>query len=194
LERWPQHPKGFRTVEDGISGGVTTGEFDEFWRNGLLYASNSAVLNGDYCFAMNGHQINEEQLEELKLELLESETLKDHLHIFTEINYHSCGSQYFFAENDYLLLVVAYLDPTDDRFPDDVTPSDFVGFIVPPRVGAHINSYIWHCPPILLNNFSETKGRIFTGQARVHSKIYYEPVKEHGGVLSVSLALIHSKL
>jgi ureidoglycolate hydrolase len=195
IEKWPKHPRGFRDIEDGVGGGATVGDFEIFWRDGLLYATNSAVANGDYCFALNGTQISKDGLESLQLPACDPSLLQNHIAVFTEINYHACGSQYFFAEKDYLLLIIAPNDTSSDRFPDNVLPSDFIAFVVPPGTGAHINSYVWHCPPVLLNHFvNDEKGKVLTGQAKVHSKIYYDPVKEHKVLLGVSLSDIESKM
>jgi len=164
LEQWPQHPKGFRSIVDGYGGGVTRGVFTCEWRADRYYASNSGVENGDYCFAQRDKDDDSELM----------------ITVTNEINYHSCGSQWFYSDAPILLLVGKISDPK--RWPDGVRPSDFQVFTVPSKTGVHIDSYIWHCPPISLNNKRIT---VETAQARTHSKIYYDPVKEDNSILAI---------
>ena len=46
---------------------------------------------------------------------------------------------------------------------------------------------VWHSPPILAGASGSVVMR--TKQARVHTKIYYRPLSEHGALLRVPLAL-----
>lgn len=162
LEKWPKHIRGWRNIEDGIGGGETSGEFELEWKDGKHYASNSGVSNGDYCFA--------------------NLTDDGKIQITNEINYHACGSQLFFSPHFPLILLVAKIDE-EDRYPDDIRPNDFVAFLVPPMVGIHLNSYVYHCPPIL--HPSNKKATVWTKQARVHSKIYYNPLEEDKTIFEI---------
>lgn len=162
LEKWAKHPNGYREVHDGISGGITQGKFNVEWRESMLYSYNDAV-SGDYCFASQGYQ---------------------NVKVTNEINYHSCGSQMFYSKYSDIYLLVAVIPDDSNRFPDSVEPSDFRCFRVPRGTGAHINSYVWHCPPIIFPNITSTQ--IFTKQAKVHSKIYYDPIKEHNTIFVIA--------
>ena len=156
LEKWPAHPDGFRSIEDGVGGGETKGHFLIGWKDGQLKAKNTAVKHGDYEAYCCLDQ------EERSIEILE------------EINYHACGSQMFFCKNKSMILVVAKIEMDDEiRYPDDVHVTDFEAFMVPPGVGVHFRSYIWHCPPIILPEVKSAL--IMTKQSKVHSKVYYYP-------------------
>jgi hypothetical protein len=189
LEKWPK--PAWREVEDGISGGTTEGTFTLEWTSiGAHKACNSGVKDGDYLFAWSSA--------EKAIKPQTSVDYNDYTNATTrsifcreEINYHACGSQLFFCSDTPFLLLLAKLP--DDRFPDDITPRDFKAFYVPESTGVNVNSYIWHAPPISLPPwFLRTKGtkiptktNMLTKQSKVHSKIYYDPYKEHNTVLEI---------
>jgi hypothetical protein len=206
LTSWPQ--PDWRTVEDGVGGGTTEGTFECRWEDGSHYASNSGVAHGDYQFAFSTLEkaVENEKIATASatsssryigygVELPASDSLLDMYYCCTEINYHACGSQLFAAvsstssherENekdcsaDFICLVAL---PPPDRAPDDVLPSDFIALFVPRGTGLSLGARVWHTPPIICG---QTSAILKTKQARVHSKIYYHPLREHSTVLSVS--------
>ena len=160
LARWPNE-NGFRKVEDGISGGTTSGKFEIKWINDILFVENSGVEDGKYQFA---HKKN------------------NSIFITNEINRHACGSQYFFSyEIDFIVMIGIV---ANDKHPDFIKFDDFVCFKVPKNSGIHINTNVWHSPPL---TFKEN-GFIYTAQSKVHSKIYYDPIEEHNVVLKIDCA------
>jgi hypothetical protein len=204
LEQWPKHPKGWRNIEDGLGGGVTKGEFTMIWKDNLFYSSNSGVLDGDYCFAIGGTS-DASVFEDhgLRLSSADIGDMQNKIIVWTEINYHACGSQYFYCEDQYMLAIIAVIDD-ETRWPDSVRPEDFICYIIPPKVGAHINAFVWHCPPIAIpnplscesfvNNDAKMRSLCKTAQGKVHSKIYFNVVDECKSVLAVNLADISAAL
>ncbi|GAB5360680.1 hypothetical protein AAMO2058_000648200 [Amorphochlora amoebiformis] len=179
LEQWPQ--PGRRPVIDGVSGGVTEGDFSLEWNNGTHIAENTAVQDGVYSFAWDG---GDEALQAAGWGI--SSPCKSSCpsaYMFTEINYHACGSQLFYSKHEPFVLMVA--KPSEDRFPDEVFPEDFLAFYCPEGSGVNVNAFVWHSPPVspLFNRKIVMK----TKQAAVHSKIYYDPLKEHSTLLRVAL-------
>ena len=147
------------------------GIFSLFWEQGFHYATNTGVNEGNYCFALsniNNDLNNEILIEKYPNYQFPMKELSNNIGLFCEINYHACGSQLFYSKNDYMLLVVAVIDD-EQRWPDQIYPSDFQCFIVQPNLGIHINSYVWHAPPINLignNNQSNICENIITKQSK----------------------------
>ena len=73
--------------------------------------------------------------------------------------------------------------PKPSRFPDNVLPEDFHAFYLPAGTGLCVDAYTWHCPPIAVG----LSANMITKQAAVHSKIYYNPLKEHNVVLEIPI-------
>lgn len=193
VKRWPQI--GWRPVEDGLSGGdnVTSGSFHLEWRDGEHIAQNTGVQDGSYCFAWSTEdaamRASEEELSahELAMEIAEKDSRNSHgesmhAYCFTEINYHSCGGQTFFTDDAPVGLLLAL--PPENRFPDNILPTDFEAFELPPGIGINIDACVWHAPPIVHPRYKKTTMQ--TKQAKVHSKIYYDPLNEHGTLLKIS--------
>jgi hypothetical protein len=182
INRWPKHPRGFREVHDGVSGGYTEGSFSVEWvtettGQAKLHVVNDSVADGDYCFAET------EGPEDAEGSLVK---------VYRELNHHCDGSQMFFCETHEIYLLLCENNHQDPGFPDHVDPTKFVCFKIPKGIGAHINSYIWHCPPMISPKVQETKFygtkvQVFTKQGRVHSKIYYDPVEEHRIVFGIKI-------
>lgn len=195
VKRWPQI--GWRPVEDGLSGGdnVTSGSFHLEWRNGEHIAQNTGVQDGSYCFAwsnqdaaaraaeedMSAHELSMKIPYENEMSIAPNKESM-HAYCFTEINYHSCGGQTFFTNDAPVGMLLAL--PPENRFPDNILPTDFEAFELPPGVGINIDACVWHAPPIVHPRFKKTTMQ--TKQAKVHSKIYYDPLKEHDTLLRIN--------
>ena len=159
IEKWPQ--PSWRPVVDGVGGGVTEGEFTLEWKDDKFYASNSGVADGDYVFASKkGERIS----------------------LLSELNYHACGSQLFFTSQSPLILAVAKTFGDNDN----VTPLDWKAFVIPKNVGVSLDAGVWHAPPILFPSNS-AKVIVKTRQAKVHSKIYYDPLEEDSTLLEIEV-------
>uniref|UniRef100_A0A0G4I2M6 Uncharacterized protein n=1 Tax=Chromera velia CCMP2878 TaxID=1169474 RepID=A0A0G4I2M6_9ALVE len=213
LTKWPQ--KFWRPVEDGVSGGVAEGAFTAEWtRDGVLEAANSAITT---CSHDGGRDVytygwlrGRDAASAATLPLEAALPSPPCAFIWTEINYHACGSQSFFCADQHLVLLVAKVgeDPATlghggsavRRCLVDVRPGDFVAFRVPPGVGIHIDADVWHAPPVPLPHLlapdgegtglcTPSKALVLTKQAKVHTKIYYDPAREHGTLLAVPLQL-----
>ena len=199
LERWPQ--QGWRPLVDGISGGTTEGSFDLYWRDGVHYAVNSGVTEGAYAFSFRSpddaiseavrHHLHYTQPPHGGLEAKSSPIISPHpsdgidpvpssFYLSSEINYHACGSQLFISLNNPFLLVLARGNPR----PDEVRSADFQAFRIPPGLGVNVSSFVWHAPPIAILPGRTT---MRTRQAKVHSKIYYNPFVEHQELIRVDL-------
>eukprot|EP00750_Incisomonas_marina_P032845 INCI938.1.p1 GENE.INCI938.1~~INCI938.1.p1 ORF type:complete len:281 (-),score=40.99 INCI938.1:26-868(-) len=205
VERWPQ--PSWRPVSDGLSGGdnTTEGDFILRWtEDGVHFASNTGVADGDYAFAwrspeeavaaatqgksafqlFNVHGGTASEQQHTASKHTGDNNDSDTAYLFTEINYHACGSQLFFTRDAPVVLLLAR--PPADRFPDDVQPDDFEALLVPPGLGVNVDTCVWHSPPLALSGQATT---MRTRQARVHSKVYYDPLAENGVLLSVDLSL-----
>lgn len=217
---WPQ--PGWRQVEDGVSGGTTQGDFVLEWRGGAHYAVNTGVKEGAYCFAWadpnSAIAASKEHGKAYEAYLAGSATRGqndlaketkngtsedlgiDGLFMFYEINYHACGGQLFYSADAPIVLLVASLPK--DRFPDDIAPTDFEAFYCPPGVGVNVAPFVWHAPPVASfwpgEQYKGVAGieRVVmrTKQAAVHSKIYYDPLREHNTLLKVDASDIAAKL
>lgn len=195
LVPWPA--ASWRPVVDGLSGGVTEGKFELQWTaDGRHFATNTGVTDGDYCFAWDDPETAVEasgdstDAFDLATRTFAPQSIATpgqitQAHLFYEINYHACGSQLFQSLDAPVLLVLA-ASSTDD--PDRVNPADFRCFVVPPGIGVDVDAMVWHAPPIAHPEHPQTTMR--TKQARVHSKIYYDPLKEHGTLLRLDFESI----
>ena len=183
INQWPQ--PGWRKVVDGLSGGdnTTTGEFTLEWKDNRHYATNSAVADGDYCFTWNNLDVAlKDSL--YKRTLPETNTtFNNNLFLFEEINYHACGSQLFYSNDNPIILLLA--KPSENRNNDDILPEDFETFLIPAGLGVHIDAYVWHSPPIL-PNYDKTIV-VKTKQSKINSKIYYNPLTEHNTLLYIQV-------
>jgi ureidoglycolate lyase len=170
LEKWPQ--PCWRPVVDGVGGGVIRSVFKAEWNCGVYTSHNVGISNGEYSNVFSS----------LSSALILTPTcdrgyqIPPKCYVRSEINYHACGSQIFYSDSLFVLLLA--------KPGDDVKPDDFRALYVPPGVGVEVNSFVWHTPPILTHC---TSGIVYTKQARVHSKIYYDPLIEDGVVFCVNL-------
>jgi ureidoglycolate hydrolase len=215
VEKWPR--SGWREIEDGVGGGTTEGSFMLAWEaDGSHKAFNSGVADGAYQFAWDSateavaassirdgyvqHDSSSTDINDLDIFQGANTTS---IFAFEEINYHACGSQCFYSEKDPIFLLLATLP--QERWPDDIIPTDFKCFYVPPGLGVNVAPFVWHSPPIAVPGYSSdscdesscsSNGNcadnqkvactvMKTKQAKVHSKIYYDPVKEHGTLLEI---------
>lgn len=186
--QWPKVKGGYREVEDGLSGGdnVTEGEFILKWTNyGDHIAINSGVKDGHYCFAWNSKQGAVVSSTSTLLNYSTSDLNVRHAYCYEEINYHSCGSQLFQCLDYPVSLLLAKVE---GRHVDDIQPSDFRVFILPSGVGVNIDPLVWHSPPIAVPN--HPKVNMKTKQAKVHSKIYYDPLQEHNTLLRIDFTKV----
>ncbi|KAL1504416.1 hypothetical protein AB1Y20_010822 [Prymnesium parvum] len=198
LQRWPA--RGWRPVAAGDEAGCTSGSFTLAWSHGAHAASNSAVAHGDYVFAWSTRDAalaaaaspappsppsngsSPSPPSPSSPASADASGRGEHAYLWSEINYHACGSQLFFTPDAAVLLLLAL--PPPHRAPDDVRPDDFRAFYCPAGLGVNVDAFVWHSPPI-----ATTDGQVAmrTRQARVHSKIYYDPLQEHGVLLQVPL-------
>ena len=110
-------------------------------------------------------------------------TFNNHIFLFEEINYHACGSQLFYSNDNPVILLLA--KSIDNRNNDDILPEDFETFLIPAGLGVNIDAFVWHAPPILPNY--DKKNVVKTKQSKVHSKIYYNPLTEHNTLLYIQV-------
>lgn len=157
---WPQ--EGWRPVQDGVSGGRTSGVFKVAWgADGRVRVTNTAVKDGDYAFAhfADGCVVVE-----------------------SEINRHACGGQKFCCDDADIYILAGM---TSGARKDDVSLADFHAFKVPKSTVVHLNADVWHCPPFVAPEVGVAT--ILTEQAAVHSKIYYDPVGEDEHTFAIEL-------
>lgn len=167
---------GWRPVEDGISGGTTEGDFILNWDKNKHYSSNAGVKDGDY---INAFRDTYSLLNHISSSKNVLQRKKGKAYCANEINYHDDGSQLFISLDNWFMLLVA----KPKKNPDDVKPSDFECFVIPSGVGVNVDAGVWHCAPIAYNYTK--KVRMKTRQGKVHSKIYYDPVKEDNVIFEI---------
>ena len=174
---------GWRRVEDGVSGGTTIGSFTLCWKDGEHFAINSGVKDGHYqsgslslkdALKRLGEQEQQEQDQYQQDQQDQQDQVQQWAYCGNEINYHDDGSQLFISlDHPIILLVGKSQDPKNN---DDIKPEDFRVFLVPGGMGVNINAGIWHSAPFAF--YLDKQVNMLTKQGKVHSKIYYYPLKE----------------
>jgi hypothetical protein len=189
VERWPQ--PAWRPVADGVSGGATEGDFALEWA-GRAHRASDAGESAWACAhdALQAAGARASHLDARKVPKLDGDEPGPAACCFAaaEIAYRACGSQLFYSPSAAFVALVAAAPAA--RAPDGVQPSDFVALLVPPGTGVNLDAFVWHAPPILTGPARTATLR--TKQARVRTKIYYDPIVEHGALLRVPLALPES--
>jgi hypothetical protein len=177
ITKWKTN--GWREVKDGISGGTTEGTFTLLWKNGIHYATNSGVNDGNYQTGYYSVKncllncINNVNNVDMKFECgYEDDDTSSYAYCANEINYHDDGSQLFISINHPMILMIG---KAKDKI-DDIKPEDFEIFLVPANLGVNIDAGVWHCSPFAY--YTDKQVNMYTKQGKVHSKIYYYPIQE----------------
>jgi hypothetical protein len=165
IVRWPA--QGWRPVDlnSGDQGGTTEGNFEFWWRDGTLEATNEAV--GDsYVFGWSRFP-----------EDPPAPNAPRERALVWRANYHPDGGQLFFPQGDGQFVVPLALPG------DDVTPEKFVAFWCDGSKGVYIHPNIWHAAVVPLADHA----RFLDRQGKVHARISVDFPKEFGCYLGVPL-------
>ena len=169
---WPA--AGSRPIDPGTGneGGTTSGTFELWWQDGVLYGSNTAV-DGRYLlgWADNPSDLSHTDPNPQRV-------------LMWHANYHPDGGQLFFP-----------LDGTDFVVPlalpgDDVTPEKFVAFYVDSGQGVYIHPNVWHEGVFPLAD----RARFHDEQGKVHARVSCNIAREFGVFLAVPLAVAHDEI
>lgn len=163
---WPQ--PGWRSVLPGTGneGGITEGEFEMYWEDGMLKTENHAVKKS-YITGWSQIPKRDSTLEKKN---------PDCIYTF-EANYHPDGGQVFFPKEPVPFVALLAL-PTDD-----VLPSHFKAFYFDGQRGLHINPGVWHQPLFPCADTLTFKDK----QGKVHACIACNTVEEFGVYLKIPL-------
>jgi hypothetical protein len=165
IVRWPA--QGWRPVDlnSGDQGGTTEGNFEFWWRDGALEATNEAV--GDsYVFGWSRFPEDPPMPGRPRERAL-----------VWRANYHPDGGQLFFPQGDGPFVVPLALPG------DDVMPENFVAFWCDGTRGVYIHPNIWHAAVVPLADHA----RFLDRQGKVHARVSVDFPKEFGCYLGVPL-------
>lgn len=173
LVQWPKYI-GKRKLEKGTGySTVSEGTFRTWWKDDVSHAENHTVNSG--CYKVSMYHKNR--------------------FITREMNYHPEGGQIIFPKEKKPFIVFLGTLGDDIYYNPDISVisgtkrsinNKFFAFYFDGSKGLHINTGVWHQPPIPVSR-DDSGLEFFDKQGSVHGCVLYDSLSEHNCWLGVNI-------